>query len=185
MCMLNGRFDNDQDNFTSVSTKASAVVDYCIVTHSNFSQFSDFRVTSTNDLINSIPALCRLTSSGIPDHSLLTWKIETCDLQKSYDNGSLNEQANYYDRFDLTRVPDSFLSSEESLTLINSVMSNLEQGLQSQADIDNFYGEWCDLVKHNMYASVPYKRVVTQGGTNTSKKRKPGKPWWSNKLIEM
>ena len=86
MCMLNGRFDNDQDNFTSVSTKGSAVVDYCIVTHSNFSQFSDFRVTSTNDLINSVPELCRLTSSGIPDHSLLSWKIETCDLQKSYDN---------------------------------------------------------------------------------------------------
>ena len=32
---------------------------------------------------------------------------------------------------------------------------------------------------------MPYKRVVTQGGTNTSKKRKPGKPWWSNKLTEM
>ena len=49
MCLLNGKFDNDQDNLTSVSTKGSAVVDYCIVTHSNFSQFSDFRVTNTND----------------------------------------------------------------------------------------------------------------------------------------
>ena len=36
-----------------------------------------------------------------------------------------------------------------------------------------------------MYASVPYKRVVTQGGTNTSKKRKTSKPWWSYKLTEM
>ena len=49
MCMLNGRVDNDQDNFTLVSTQGSAVVDYCIVTHSNFSQFSDFRVTCTNN----------------------------------------------------------------------------------------------------------------------------------------
>ena len=49
MCLLNGRFDNDQDKFTSISTKGSAVVDFCIVTHSNFSQFSDFRVTNTND----------------------------------------------------------------------------------------------------------------------------------------
>ena len=40
-------------------------------------------------LINTIPELCRLISLGIPDHSLLSWKIETCDLNRSYDNGSL------------------------------------------------------------------------------------------------
>ena len=91
MCMLNGRFDNDQDNFTSISKKGSAVADYCIVAHSNFSQFSTLRVTSTNYLINTIPELCRLKSSGVPDHSLLSWTTETCDLHRSVKNRSLNE----------------------------------------------------------------------------------------------
>ena len=57
MCILNGRFDNDklEDNFTSISTKGSAVVEYCIVTRSNFLQFSDFRFTSTNNHHENIP----------------------------------------------------------------------------------------------------------------------------------
>ena len=100
-------------------------------------------------LINTIPELCRLISSGIPDHSLLSWKIETRDLNRSYDNGSLIIMID----LTLREYRARFLSSEESLTLINSAISNLEQGLQSQADIDNIYSEWCYLV-YRGYSNV-------------------------------
>ena len=77
MCILNGRFGQKFDNFTSVSTKGSSVVDYCIVTHDDLSVFHDFRVTSPFDLINTFPDLCQAASSGVPDHALLSWKIAT------------------------------------------------------------------------------------------------------------
>ena len=46
--MLNGRNER-QDDFTSVSTKCCAAVDYCLVSHDNLSSFS---VTRAADLIN-------------------------------------------------------------------------------------------------------------------------------------
>ena len=38
MCILNGR-DFIKNDFTSVSVKGSAVVDYCLVNHENLSSF--------------------------------------------------------------------------------------------------------------------------------------------------
>ena len=43
LCMLNGRSE-EGCGYTSVSTKGLAVVDYCIVPHNAYSQFSNFRV---------------------------------------------------------------------------------------------------------------------------------------------
>ena len=77
MCMLNGRFDQNFNTFTSVSTKGSSVVDYCIVPHDEFPKFFNFKVTSPFELIASIPDLQQITSSGVPDHALLSWEITT------------------------------------------------------------------------------------------------------------
>ena len=51
MCILNGR-NSISNDFTSVSVKGSAVVDYCLVSHESLSSFSSFNVIRTVDLIN-------------------------------------------------------------------------------------------------------------------------------------
>jgi len=53
MCMLNGR-NFVHNDYTSVSTKECAVVDYCLVTHENLQYFSDFNVHNTLDLLKTI-----------------------------------------------------------------------------------------------------------------------------------
>ena len=48
MCTLNGRFDPQEDGFTSTSTKELAVVDYCLVPLQHFSAFSKFHLVGMN-----------------------------------------------------------------------------------------------------------------------------------------
>lgn len=108
MCFLNGRCDENFDSFTSVSTKGSSVVDYCIVTHDDLSIFHDFRVNSPIDLITAIPGLQQAAVCGIPDHALLTWKIATDFPHPQNCIANDSSSANCYNRFDLSNVPGSF-----------------------------------------------------------------------------
>jgi len=48
MCMLTGRWDNLQTDFTSISTKGLSVVDYCITTHDMLHKFSHFTVSRSS-----------------------------------------------------------------------------------------------------------------------------------------
>jgi exonuclease III len=75
-CMLNGR-QNACNDFTSVSNKGKAVVDYCLVSHECLSEFKDFEVVQAKQVFEDAGCLGMLdpTRSAIPDHSVLKWNI--------------------------------------------------------------------------------------------------------------
>ena len=73
--MLNGR-NFIHNDFTSVSSKGSAVVDYCVVSHDSLSTFKQFTVIRATELVNRAIVERGLSPSSIPDHSPLTWVIE-------------------------------------------------------------------------------------------------------------
>ena len=50
-CTLNGRFDTNDDNYTSVSSKGNAVVDYICVPHDTFEQCLYFIVITSRSLV--------------------------------------------------------------------------------------------------------------------------------------
>ena len=69
-CTLNGRFNSSDDNYTSVSSKGSAVVDYICVPHDTFEQCLYFKVIRS--LIEDANLYGLLSErSKIPDHSIL------------------------------------------------------------------------------------------------------------------
>lgn len=61
-------------------------------------------------------------------------------------------------------------------------IDRLERGQQDQYDIDAIYSTWCDFIKANMYSSIPYERRYPGRST---KKHRPGKPWWNDTLLDM
>ena len=73
--MLNGR-NFIHNDFTSVSSKGSAVVDYCVVSHESLHTFKQFTVIRATELVNRAIVERGLSPSSIPDHSPLTWVIE-------------------------------------------------------------------------------------------------------------
>ena len=182
LCMLNGRYNDCLNNFTSVSTKGSSVVDYCIVPHNDLNCFSDFGVTSTLELINAVPELCQVASAGLPDHSLLSWKITANVVEGSSSTTNVGESEAFYDKFNLNEIPETFLGNNESWKFLNETIDRLEGGRRDQQDIDGIYNSWCDFVKTNMYSSVPHRR---QYFGRKAKKHKPEKPWWSTVLSDL
>ncbi len=141
--MLNGR-NYVNNEFTSVSTKGSAVVDYCILQHDDLNCFNDFTVVTVTDLINSCGDISVLAPTCIPDHSLLSWNI-ACNYTDSDEN--VVDQARMpssYDKFDLDQIPASILTDETVIVQVNATIDKLEQSFNTQIDIDTMYTEWCD-----------------------------------------
>ena len=133
MCMLNGR-NNVCNNFTSVSTKGNAVVDYCFVRHDKLSDFVQFNVISVTDLITRSGIVSTVASSAMPDHSLLTWDIL---LEGVVDNSSVNySHTSSYTKYDVKHVPTDFMLDLETVYYVNETISKLETGFRTQSDIN-------------------------------------------------
>ena len=75
LCVLNGR-SNYHNEFTRIGTTGSSVVDYCLVPHCQLSSYTEFSVKRAATLFEESGCLGRFDPrKGIPDHSLLTWKV--------------------------------------------------------------------------------------------------------------
>ncbi len=123
-CILNGRNYTTND-FTSVSTKGCSVVDYCLVSHSDLSMFSDFHVTRVTELISRSAGVEALAPTSFPDHSVLSWSLHVdCNTYIAE-----NTDGSAYDKFDISHVPDSFLF--EHLGNVNQVINDLESSIES------------------------------------------------------
>ena len=70
--MLNGR-GIGQNTYTSISTRGSAVVDYCLVPIQCYDDFKNFEVLEILELYDklNINIPCK-----VPDHSLLVWSLQ-------------------------------------------------------------------------------------------------------------
>lgn len=180
MCMLNGR-NFIHNDFTSVTVKGCSVVDYCLVSHDALLSFIDFNVTHVSDILNRI-GVDSSVASNIPDHSVLSWKI---DVQVGLCSHSLPEthSATSYDKFDLNDVRDDFLIGDDIKIRINTIIAELEQGMRAKSDLDIAYNAWCDIIKSEMYSKLKYKTI--DPGVNSVKRNKSRKPWWNDNLTEL
>ncbi|MES9880570.1 MAG: endonuclease/exonuclease/phosphatase family protein, partial [Sedimenticola sp.] len=175
-CILNGR-QSSKDDFTSVSTKGKAVVDYCLVSQSDISSFNNFVVTRASDLISSCSCLESVAPSSIPDHSALTWKVE-CGLFADRNEESQNVTGEFV-KYDVSHMPSTFM--QDALPVLNRVVGELETGLRTQNDIDGAYADMCTIIKQEMTDKLP-KRCTKLYSGQSNKKRRVGKTWWSNDL---
>ncbi len=53
-CIVNGRINPDNDNFTSISTKGKVVIDYVFVPHDTIETISEFYVDTCSTIVNCI-----------------------------------------------------------------------------------------------------------------------------------
>jgi hypothetical protein len=167
-----------------VSTKGCSVVDYCVIGYDDLSKCSEFNVLRATELISSCGNLSSMAPSSIPDHSMLTWKINFDNecVSNEYDNAKHNvksQSVHTYVKYDLNSVPSDFLFNTEVLNDVNITINNLERGYQTQSCNDNAYKEWCSIVLNEMQTSIPSKPVFNSW---CNKKRKIGKPWWNESL---
>ena len=83
MCIVNGRVNPLQDNFTSISHKGRAVVDYVLVPHLQLKHIDNFSVNIISDLTDRLNITRSATQ--ISDHSVLKYSIKVTHIDVESD----------------------------------------------------------------------------------------------------
>ena len=168
LCMLNGRFGENSNKYTCVSTKGASVVDYVFVPTKHFKMFDTFNIDYVSDLISQNQVdVVKFPS----DHSVLSGSF--C-LQASHNatpnrNKSVNSlqtnTATTTQRLPKVQVPDDFLSNPAS---IEALSKHFQNGIDN---IDQIYQSFCNII----LKELPIKRKQT----NRNRTRKK---WWDKEL---
>ena len=175
MITLNGRFEQDKDNFTVLSTIGKSVVDYVIVQSDHFVEHREFQVRPILDLADyfAIP-----TDSSMPDHSLISWKY-SCDLDctandKSLPSKNTTTKNKSHGTFRCTPGKSILDSSRKALDTLIKELENLAtykcNGAQSTAAaLENNYTKF-------------YSVIEKEFNNHKTHHRSTRKPWWNDEL---
>jgi len=173
-CLLNGR-KKCKDNYTSVSCKGKAVVDYCIVSHELLRHFEDFEVRLAKDVYQDAGCM-GIFNTSIPDHSLLTWKLE-CEAHIGFEVAS--EWSHVYTKIN-RNVPENFASELD--VCINRLCQQLEHHASDINVIDTVYDQFTEVLNNEMNDKLDRKEIMVECGSNFKKKFKRHKPWWTQSV---
>ena len=175
VCVLNGRF-NEQDNYTSISGRGKAVVDYICVPHDIFSRCKYFNVVTVQEITDQF-ALHGLLGerSRLPDHSVLLAEFE-CDISSTQVNLDAKQSSNDV-RYKTKNIPPDFMSSEISRIALINIITRIESTRETQEDIDSIYTDFLTSITNEMSDKLPKYR-----SKSTAKRHKNAKPYWNEEL---
>lgn len=181
LCILNGRFEHEMDNFTSISTKGKAVVDYICTPHDTFKRCQSLRVITVQSLIQQ-HSLHQLVGdrSRPQDHSVLLCQIRaqpdirTSD-QRKIGNGT--QRRKYF----LNRMPPTFMTSDISKQAIVKIINMIESYRETQDNMDLIYDELCSTIIHEMNTYIPFSDCTKK----LRKRFRAHKPYWNGELTAL
>lgn len=132
---LNERYT--QDDFTSISYKGKAVVDYQCVPHDNFINCKSFKVLTVQEIIDK-HNLHGLIGERLrpPDHSALVTELQ-CYYCPDHSENNSNRNYNTGTKYKLHKVPLDFMSSELANAAILNIITLIENARDTQASIDS------------------------------------------------
>ena len=67
------------------------------------------------------------------------------------------QSSSVYDKFDVSNIPQTFLSSPDILQRVNSAIFAFESSLRLQNGVDLVYDDWCRITREQIYSEVPFK----------------------------
>ena len=84
----------------------------------------------------------------------------------------------------MSAVPASFLGNDVLLGEINALIVKLETSFRLQSVIDHAYSDFCTFVRGEMHRMLPRRKILVGHGIS-NKRRRVGKPWWSDELTSL
>lgn len=171
-CVVNGRVGND--NFTSVSTKGAAVVDYIIVSHEMIKQCKQFDVMLAKDVFTACSCI-GVYNCTIPDHSLLSLSLDI-KFSKNISKPNNNSQWNHTYTKVSRNIPNDFMLD------MNDKVESCIQRLEKEDNIESVYSEFSNIVTEQMSKKLNNKVVNVDNVKITCKHRH--KPWFNDKVKE-
>ena len=183
MCIVNGRGEPTMDNFTSVSPRGQAVVDYIITPYDCLRNVSDFKVSLVQDCLKRFKIIPN--TAKIPDHSILSCTItfstyNDTQTEVEYSQTSCDLDTSQLNRkYKVESVPPNIFSGEECLEQLNDIIYRLETAESAREEIDSLYEKLVSTLHTEMNTQLRY-RDINKGAKK--RKRHFGKPWWCDEL---
>ena len=159
--------------------KGKSVVDYVCVPHDVFDKCKSFKVITVGSIVDN-NALYNLISerSRLPDHSVLITEFAVTTSRHEQFTGSENDTIR--PQFKLSRIPVDFTGSELPRRAFLDIVNEIEQCREKQENIDNIYGNLCNVIISEMNDRIPKYCF------NNSKKRlRNKKPYWNDNLTNL
>ena len=172
--IVNGRVTPHNDNFTSVSVKGKAVVDYVIVPLQNMKYCDYFRVHTATEIMSKLCA----ENDKIPDHSLLEFKFHRNEYLFSKKE-CLSEMSSTANCMNVCLKSDDLLLYTRKFR--RKDMLNIHVNQQQISTIEATFNEhsMCDIYEQFMHV---YNNVFN-GYMNCNKNGKNNsKPFWNSEL---
>ncbi|CAG2226762.1 unnamed protein product [Mytilus edulis] len=188
-CVLNGRFGEKSNQYTSISSRGKSVVDYICVPHDIIGSCKDFKIVPCGDVVgaegiqNLIDTRCK-----IPDHAFLVFDYHyRYNLNSELGNGNKTDINNDVKtdqnrkHFKLRSIPADFMCSDIIKQTINELIRTIEICREEQGEIDSIYAAFCDTVFREMEDKVPF----TDCSKRTRRKFRNDKPFWNDELSQL
>ena len=182
MCVLNGR-NGGKDDYTSVSPRGLAVVDYCVIPHEDLDHYQDFVVHRASQLFKDTGCISVYTPSAIPDHSLLQWTY-TVSHSYSLPTERKGSTVTSFVKYDRSLASTDFLGSAECTQQIHGMIQRLETVQADVHELDSTYTAFCNVVKQEMDHRLCPKVIKIKSGLS-NKRRRTKKAWWSDELTNL
>ena len=178
-CILNGRFGKESANFTSISTKGTAVVDYIAVSNSEIHKFSEFTIKTCGEILEELD-LGNLfnTNCRMPDHSVITCKFATTairELQNEIEKPPENNEKRT--RYAVDKIQGDFLNNINIREKILQLNEEILLCNETQENINTVFKNICELVIKEMNEKI----IMPEKKENT-KRLRPMRPFWTDEL---
>jgi hypothetical protein len=190
LCIINGRITPENDNFTSISVRGKAVVDFIITRHDCLKSVRKAQVLVTTDLIDRLNLFEMLGNDcKPPDHSVVNimldfpqfTNIENIDYDTSQNYVNISPVAVHeHKHYKFIDIPDSFQNNVNWRESIASLIDRFIYLSNSQHEMDTLYNEFCSVLVSEMDSFLKYSCASKKstGGTGS----RQYKPFWTNDL---
>lgn len=145
-CCILRRLNPENDNFTSISIRGKAVVDYIVTSHADMKTCLEFNVYTPSELIDKVgPESFNLIGdhSRLPDHSVLCLRFQTGEVFRTTTQNNVN--CLQYAKRRGNNNPVDFLSPDMCRRALLEVIDQLQLAQENQKKVDQCYANLCDL----------------------------------------
>ena len=167
--MLNGRCLDTHD-YTTVSTKGLAVVDYAIVSQHRLHQCKNIKVVRTQELYRLTELLGHAANPvhNISDHFMLMWDLQLCDNEYTDgDHRGTDIPRLVITKYDVSDVPEQFMCDHDAVHNVNSIFDEF-LGERATENINNLYSKFSDEVHRSLALTLPVKQIVIDGKSESN-----------------
>ena len=158
-CILNGRNSLSND-YTSVSEKGLAVVDYVIVPSENLTDFTNTEVVRAREVFDKVHSDLH---SSLPDHSLIKWDMRVeveCDISKEARNFPPTTKTVY----NFQSIPNNFMLEENVVREVQDLINKLESEQTSQKVVTDMFSDICVVVNNEMDNNLEARKISSLPG---------------------